>query len=147
MNPVYTLENYASDESIGFLLKRTGMALALSFDRSLAEFDMTHAQLAIFVRLLHRNARTASDLARDLATDSGAMTRLLDRLEEKEFVKRTRSNADRRVVEVALTQKGKKMADQMTQVAVDALNKHLQGFSAAEIAQFKDFLLRMIANS
>lgn len=143
----YTLKNYTREESIGFLLKRAGNQLTVTLDRSLAPFDMTHAQLGIFLKLLHGQVNTAADLARELMTDTGAMTRLLDRLEEKGFVQRTRSNEDRRVVEVSLTTKGRQLADEMTQVAVNALNHHLRDFSESEIAQFKDFLRRMVANT
>ncbi|MGE5652597.1 MarR family winged helix-turn-helix transcriptional regulator [Noviherbaspirillum sp. UKPF54] len=108
---------------------------------------MTHAQLGIFLKLLHGQARTAADLARELLADTGAMTRMLDRLEEKGFIQRVRSCADRRVIEVSLTDKGQQLADQMTQVVVDTLNHHLRGFTEAEIDQFKDFLRRMIANA
>jgi len=143
----YDLENYTMEESIGYLLKRVGNQLSITVDRALAPFDMTHAQLGIFLKLLNGQANTAADLARELMSDAGAMTRMLDRLEEKGFVQRTRSSADRRVVEVALTDKGDQLADQMTQVVVDTLNHHLRGFSTEEVAQFKGFLRRMIANA
>ncbi|RJG06440.1 MarR family transcriptional regulator [Noviherbaspirillum cavernae] len=147
MSEPYTLKNYSPEQSIGFLLKRVGNQLISMIDRALAEYDMTHAQLGIFLKLLHGPANTAADLARELMADTGAITRTLDRLEEKGFVQRTRSSADRRVVQVELTAKGKHRADQMTQVAINALNHHLRGFSPEEIAQFKGFLLRMIANA
>jgi DNA-binding MarR family transcriptional regulator len=147
MSQPYNLKNFAREESIGYLLKRVGNQLKITFDRALAEYDMTSAQLGIFLKLLHGQASTAADLARETMTDTGSMTRMLDRLEEKEFVVRTRSLEDRRVVQVELTAKGKQLADQMTQVVVDGLNHHLRGFSPQEIAQFKDFLWRMIANA
>jgi DNA-binding MarR family transcriptional regulator len=147
MTQHYSMKNYSPEESIGYMLKRAGSHLASTIDRGLAEFDMTHAQLGIFLKLLHGHANTAADLARELMTDTGAMTRLLDRLEEKGFVQRTRSCTDRRVVEVSLTAKGRQLADRMTQVAIDALNHHLRNFTAAEIAQFKDFLRRMISDA
>jgi len=147
MSQPYNLKNYCAEESIGFLLKRVGNLLACTLDRALAEYDMTHAQLGIFLKLLHGQANTAADLARELMADTGAMTRMLDRLEDKGFVERTRSSEDRRVVQVALTLKGKQLGDQMTQVVIDTLNHHLRGFSTTEITQFKDFLRRMIANS
>lgn len=147
MSQPYTLQNYTPEESIGFLLKRAGNQLILTVDRALAPFDMTHAQLGIFLKLLHARADTAADLARELMTDTGSMTRTLDRLEEKGFICRTRSNEDRRVVQVGLTDKGRQLADRMTEVAISALNHHLRGFSEAEIAQFKGFLRRMIANA
>ena len=147
MSQPYNLKNLTREESIGYLLKRVSNQLAITLDRALAQYDMTHAQLGIFLRLLHGNVNTAADLARETMTDTGSMTRMLDRLEEKGFVERVRSRADRRVVEVELTAKGKQLADQMKQVVCDALNHHLLGFSAAEITQFKDFLRRMIANA
>lgn len=143
----YNLQNYTPEESIGFLLKRAGNQLTITVDRALAPFDMTHAQLGIFLKLLHARADTAADLARELMTDTGSMTRTLDRLEEKGFICRTRSSEDRRVVQVGLTDKGRQLADRMTEVTVGALNHHLRGFSEAEIAQFKGFLRRMIANA
>jgi DNA-binding MarR family transcriptional regulator len=147
MSDPYRLDTYSPDESIGYLLKRAGGQLSTTVDRALAEFDMTHAQLGIFLRLLHGHANTAADLAREMVIDTGAMTRALDRLEEKGFIRRLRSNADRRVIEVSLTEKGKTQADQMTRVAIDALNHHLRGFSPEEIDQFKHLLRRMINNA
>ena len=147
MSQPYTVKNYSSAESIGYLLKRAGGQLSVTVDRRLAEFDMTHSQLGIFMKLLSGKVNTAADLAREFSMDTGAMTRLLDRLEEKGFVQRTRSTADRRVVEVALSEKGHEMAEQMIEVAVGALNHHLRGFSMDEVNQFKDFLRRMIANA
>lgn len=143
----YTLQNYTPEESIGFLLKRAGCQLTVSIDRALAAFDMTHAQFGIFLRLLHGHADTAADLAREMMTDAGAMTRMLDRLEGKGFLERVRSSEDRRIVKVLLTDKGKELADQMMQVAVDVLNHHLRDFTETELAQFKDFLRRMTANA
>jgi DNA-binding MarR family transcriptional regulator len=147
MSQPYNAKNYTPEESIGFLLKRVGNQLAITVDRGLAEFDMTHAQLGIFLKLLHGHANTAADLARELMSDTGATTRMLDRLEEKGFVQRARSSEDRRVVQITLTAKGEQLADQMIQVAVDALNHHLRGFSGVEVGQLKDFLRRMIANA
>ena len=147
MPQLYSINNYTPDESIGYLIKRVGNLLSMTVDRGLAQYDMTHAQLGIFLKLLHGHANTAADLARELMTDTGAITRTLDRLEEKGFVQRTRSHEDRRVVQVELTEKGMQLADRMTQIAVDALNHHLRGFSGDELAQFKDFLRRVIANA
>lgn len=147
MSQPYNTKNYTPEESIGYLLKRAGMQLAQTIDRDLAEYEMTHAQLQIVFKVLHGHANTAADLARELMCDTGAMTRMVDRLEEKGFLSRTRSLEDRRVVQVALTEKGRQLADKMTQVAINALNHHLRDFNPQEIAQFKDFLRRMINNA
>jgi DNA-binding MarR family transcriptional regulator len=147
MTQAYTKVNYCPSDNLGYLLKRCGTLIAITVDRSLAEFGMTHAQLGIFLRLVSGSAKTASELARELITDTGSMTRMLDRLEEKQFIERSRDGEDRRVVRVRLTSKGERLADQMKGVAIASLNQHLRGFSAAETTQLKDFLQRMIANA
>lgn len=147
MTTPYTRKNYSPDESVGYLMKRAVNQITMTVDRGLGQFDMTHAQFGIFLKLLHGHANTAADLARELMTDTGSMTRCLDRLEEKDFISRTRSNADRRVVEVALTDKGMQLADEMIQVAIHAVNHHLRGFSAEEVSQLKGFLRRVIVNA
>lgn len=147
MTASYTQENYSLDESIGYLISRARAVLTANFDKALAEFDMTHAQYGIFRKLLDaRDDMTAGDLAREWCYDTGAMTRMLDRLEEKGLLARERSPADRRVVLVRLTDKGRALAGRLSQVAIDALNRHLQGFSAEEVGQLKDLLRRLIAN-
>ena len=147
MSPIYTLKNYTPEESIGFLLKRAGGALTVSLDRELAAYDMTHAQLGIFIRLMKGEARTAAELARGQVGDSGAMTRMLDRLEEKGFVERCRHPEDRRVIHVHLTDKGEQMAELMIKTAMNTLNHFLRDFTPDEIELFKGFLRRMIANA
>jgi DNA-binding MarR family transcriptional regulator len=56
--------------------------------------------------LRRSRASTVAELARELNTDPGAMTRLLDRLECKGLCRRSRSTDDRRVVNIELTPEG-----------------------------------------
>ena len=147
MTPLDGRKPFCPEDSIGFLLKRCGTLLTITVDRALAEFDMTHAQLGIFLRLVNGSANTASDLARELMTDTGSMTRMLDRLEEKGFIERSRDGEDRRVVQVRLTGKGESLADKMAAIGLASVNHHLRGFSDDEITMFKDLLRRMIANA
>ena len=134
-------------DNVGYLIKRCGIQLSVTIDRGLAEFGMTHAQLSIFLRLFSGSAKTASDLAREQMTDTGSMTRMLDRLEEKNFIARKRHLTDRRIVEVELTDKGRELADQMIDVALHCLNHHLRGFTPEEVEMFKGFLRRVATNN
>jgi DNA-binding MarR family transcriptional regulator len=87
-----------------------------------------------------------AELARELQTDPGAMTRLLDRLEGKGFCRRNRSTDDRRVVNIELTPEGEIAADKVPAELAQVLNEHLAGFSKTEWTQLKNFLERMISN-
>lgn len=144
----YTPDNYNLHESIGYLISRARALMAINLDRALAEFGITHAQFGILRKLLDgKPEMTTGDLAREWNYDTGAMTRMLDRMEEKGFICRSRSQTDRRVVLIQLSEKGRELADRMSLVAIETLNIHLQGFSPEDVEQFKNFLRRVISNA
>jgi len=71
---------------------------------------------------------------------------MLDRLEEKELVRRERSELDRRVVNLHLTPKGKKAASKIWPIVVEGMYVHLEGFKKEELALLNDLLGRMLTN-
>jgi DNA-binding MarR family transcriptional regulator len=74
------------------------------------------------------------------------MSRMLDRLEEKDLVRRERSESDRRVVNLHLTAKGRKVANKIWPIVVDGMHVHLDGFKKEELVVLNDLLARMLAN-
>ena len=142
----YRAERYCSEDSVGYLMRRLMLSLINEVDRRLAQHDLTHAQWAPMLRLRFNGPMSSAALARELAMDGGAMTRLLDRLEAKSLVRRERSSEDRRVVNLVLTDEGRAMAAQVPPVLADVLNGHLAGFSDDEWRQLLSFLTRMLAN-
>jgi len=74
------------------------------------------------------------------------MTRALDRLEAKGLVRRERSEQDRRVVNLELTDEGQRLAGVVPAVLAEVLNVHLAGFSHEEWQTLLKLLRKMIAN-
>jgi len=145
-NGLYKLEGYRLSESLGFLIKRTMSMLSSALDQELARYDLTHPQFSILMILSERNCSTAADIARETCGDTGAMTRMLDRLEAKGIVRRVRSSEDRRIVNIELTEAGRLAVQKMPILAINALNHHLQGFSREELELMKSFLRRLLSN-
>jgi DNA-binding MarR family transcriptional regulator len=141
----YSLENYRLSESLGFLIKRAMASLSSAIDQELAPYDLTHPQFSILMMLNERRCSTAAELARETCGDTGAMTRMLDRLEAKNIVRRVRSRSDRRVVHIELTEAGRLYAEKMPIVAINVLNRYLKGFRPEELDIMKNFLRRLIA--
>jgi DNA-binding MarR family transcriptional regulator len=144
---LYQLDNYRIAESIGYLTKRVMSVVSTALDQELSRFDITHQQFSILMILSETECSTAADLARITCGDTGAMTRMLDRLEAKDVVRRVRSSADRRVVNIELTEAGRVFASRMPIVAINVMNRHLQGFDAAELELMKSFMRRILANA
>lgn len=146
--PLYTTDTYRPDRSLGLLMRQVLQSILQEVDRRLIAHDLTHAQWMPLFKLLHGpvGSVTVATLARDLQVDPAAVTRMLDRLEAKQLVRRERSCADRRVVQIVLTEAGRAVADQVPPVLVAVLNAHLAGFSADEFDLLMALLRRMLDN-
>jgi len=144
--PLYRVSDFVIDDSIGYLIKRARSMLSQAVEREIAEQDATYEQWGVLLMILTSRGDAAAALARGMECDTGSMTRMLDRLEAKELIKRTRSEDDRRRVQLELTATGKKQAERIQKAIVKVLNRHLDGFSAGELELFKSFLRRMLAN-
>ncbi len=142
----YSGKHYAIDDSYGYLIRRLQASLLRHIDKRFRPYELTALQWGPLLLLAQNKGDTAAALARALEIDTGAMTRMLDRLEAKNLVRRTRSTGDRRVLHLELTTEGHRVVEQVPHVLADVLNLHLQGFSSAEIQQLLGFLRRLLAN-
>jgi DNA-binding MarR family transcriptional regulator len=131
---------------IGHLIGRARTALLTGLDSELEPFGLTGAQFAVLKNVADGTAETAADLCRTMHYDTGSMTRMLDRLEEKAVLRRERCTEDRRVVFLRITESGDELLPQLRVAAVRVLTRQLGGFSPAEVDAFKQFLVRMIHN-
>jgi DNA-binding MarR family transcriptional regulator len=147
--PLYTLENYNPEDSLGHLMADASRRILAGFDNEMASQGMgiTGAQWVILMRIARGCASTAAELCRFGHCDTGSMTRMLDRLEEKRLIRRVPSGKDRRITLLKLTDAGRELLPHLPPVAVKVLNAHLKGFTRQELDQFKDFLNRVRANS
>ena len=148
MKPVHGAAEQAPDDemSVGLLVARARTALLTSLDIELEPFGLTGAQFAVLKNVAEGPAETAAELCRTLHYDTGSMTRMLDRLEEKAVLRRERCTEDRRVVFLRMTATGRALLPSLRAAAVRVLSRHLTGFSAAEVDNLKQYLERMIEN-
>ncbi|MFP3608176.1 MarR family transcriptional regulator, partial [Paraburkholderia sp. SIMBA_053] len=79
--------------------------------------------IGVILLLAAGRANTPFELSRVMSYDSGSMTRLLDRLEKKGFLQRTRSDADHRMVKLELTPQGHEAAQQLPGIGAAVLNE------------------------
>jgi DNA-binding MarR family transcriptional regulator len=89
-------------------------------------------------------ANRAADISRNLNHDSGALTRVVDQLEGRGLIERTRSTEDRRMVELALTPDGRTAVDASVPLVVDHVNRLFEDFSREDLDMLIGMLKRMI---
>ena len=143
----YQAETYRVESGIGFLVNQLARTLGRELDRRMADLGLTDAQWKPLLMLHQGGCSNAMDLARIACHDTGAVTRLLDRLEAKALVHRVRSAEDRRVVNLELTDEGRRIAAEIPGVIAQLANQVLVGFSPEEFVQFKDLLGRALSNA
>ena len=132
----YTRENFRLTQSVGFFLNKARNLVLMEMDAALKELDITAQQMGILLSLSRGVATTPFELSKLLAIDTGLMTRMLDKLEHKGLLTRSRSVDDRRVVNLELTAKGHGVAEQIPEIAPEVLNARLKGFTKSEFDEF-----------
>lgn len=87
----------------------------MSHDHVLKRFNMTASQMFI-LRYLDKCPRAkASDIAKMAGLSPGAVTQVCDELERSDWVERSRSMEDRRVVYVSITAHGEERLQEIRQ--------------------------------
>jgi DNA-binding MarR family transcriptional regulator len=147
LSPVYELRSFRSGEAVGALVGRARKALAREFDRELAGLALNTAQALVIVLLAEGDAGTAADIGRQLSHDAGAMTRMIDKLEERGLVRRVPRERDRRAADLELTKEGRRLHGEVRRVQVAVLNRMLRGFSRAEARTLERLLKRIVDNA
>jgi DNA-binding MarR family transcriptional regulator len=144
----YRPESYRAEESVGYMMKRILASISQSVESTLCEPGSPTYPQWIPLHKLHMGvATTVAELARECQLDTGAMTRLLDRLEAKGLCRRVRSQSDRRVVNIELTDEGRAAAQEVPHSLARVQNDYLAGFTREEWEQLKSYLRRILDNA
>jgi DNA-binding MarR family transcriptional regulator len=154
LGDIYDSTNYQPSRSIGALLTRVkvemlaAMERELAADKRLAPLEMSAAQYIVIANLAGPGEpKSASDLCKGISYDAGAMTRMLDRLESKGLIRRSRSPHDRRLVHLELTEEGRAAYPRMREIAMTVANRFLRGFTRSEVRALEGLLTRMLDNA
>jgi DNA-binding MarR family transcriptional regulator len=131
---------------VGYLLKRAHALLIDQLGAAVAGGEITATQWVVLMYLRDGLAINASDLCSQLRHDSGALTRVIDQLEARGLVQRERSRADRREVQLRLTDAGIQTVASLLPKVIDKLNFALRDFSRAEASELNRLLTKLISS-
>jgi DNA-binding MarR family transcriptional regulator len=105
---------------------------------------ITAAQFKVLIIMAQFGVDTPAELCRHLSLDSGSMTRMLDRLEQKGLLSRKRSELDRRQVQLVLTADGQRLADMLPQIGAQALNQLAGVLESGELETLERILKKIL---
>lgn len=130
---------------LGLLLGRAALLKDRIIDTHMEPHGITAAQFKVLIIMAQMGVDTPAELCRHLSLDSGSMTRMLDRLEQKGFLARQRSEADRRQVRLVLTGQGQQLTDRLPEIGADAMNELAGAITAEELKTLEHILHKILA--
>ena len=135
-------------------VQRTASVLSSSFTRLFREHGLSEATYNV-LRILRGSARgtsaasggrapspTCSEIGEQMVSPVPDVTRLVDRLQDRGLVKRTRSAEDKRIVRVEITRKGLELLAALDGPVMALHEKQLGAMSAADLARLVLLLTR-----
>ena len=140
--------SYDQYESLGYL---TGLSSRLLSNTLAAKFreagiDMTAEQWGAVIVLLNGGAATQGQIGEQLCLEKSSVSRLLNGLERRGWIVRTRDPKDSRHKLVTPTLKVMETAERCAEIARTVLKKAQSGTTESEQMACQSFLLRIIAN-
>jgi DNA-binding MarR family transcriptional regulator len=135
-----------SQESLGLLISliRAELVRGLEAEITAKGMDLRFTQFLILKRLAMLGPMTATELARSVELDGGAMTRQLDQLEGKGYLRRLPHEQDRRALRIELTDAGNVVWQQLTGCNERVLEAAQRSLDEVERERLHDYLGRVL---
>ena len=137
-------ELYRAVDSIGYLLRRAHKLSVPLAEQAFVGEDLSFTQWIALIQLRDGLVDTCGALARCLDHNSGATTRMLDQLEARGLIARRRSDTDRRVVHLTLTDAGRAAAERLIPSIARMWEAVLAGFPAEDLELLTALLQRLV---
>ena len=132
--------------NFGFILNDVARLMRTTFDRRVKSLGLTRSQWWVLNHLFRNDGVTQSELADILEVEKATLGRLLDRMEQKGWVRREEHAGDRRAKRVFLTKEVEPAIKTMRSAAAELRRDALSGLSTARTNEFVDVLLAIKSN-
>lgn len=113
------MNDFDINDSLGFIVAKTNYLMRTYFNKLIKEnnLNVTTEQWAILNAVHNNPGASQTELARACLKDKTNVTRILDLLVKKEYVRREIDVNDRRVYSISLTETGERVLKQLIGLA------------------------------
>ncbi len=128
-------ENYQSEQrskSIILALRKIMQQMDYHSRRLNKCYGLTVPQIVCLYEIHENGIMTLSSLSKKVYLSMSTLVGVIDRLEEKEFVRRTRDSKDRRIIYIDITEKGNEFVKAAPYLLHNRLHENLQVLSEEE---------------
>jgi DNA-binding MarR family transcriptional regulator len=137
-----------SAQSLFFLIKRISRGFRRQLNRNFAKagHDVTIEQWRILRCLQNQDGQRQQDLADVVHKDKTCITRIIDSMEKRDLVVRIPDRLDRRQKLIYLTNKGKKLPEELMQIARQTSLEAQQGINPEHLNICGEVLMKIRSN-
>ena len=145
MQKPLSLCDMRDDASLPMLIRQIRDGLLRQIERHIETNDIgiNYSQYLVVKILAKNGPQMPGDLARFLDHNAGAMTRLIDRLEDRGYVQRKPHAEDRRALTIELTATGQQLWQAISRYIEHAQELALRDLNAADRTRLFELLRRV----
>lgn len=132
------------DNQICFRLYTASRFMTQIYSEILEDLDLTYPQYLVMMVLWEHKELSVKEIGNLLYLDSGTLTPLLKKLEQKDLVKRIRSEKDERIVKISITKKAIILYEKALKVPEKLISK--SNMEIKDILNLRDILDKFIVS-
>jgi DNA-binding MarR family transcriptional regulator len=131
---------------LGYRIRLMAQLMTRLFQEKLDPYGLTPFHWVVLCCLWEQDGQATSQIGEKLKQVGGTMTGVIDRMEERNLVRRERDTQDRRIWRIWLTDTGQQLESVLPPIAMDVREAAFQGITEAEQKLVSDVVDRAIAN-
>ncbi|WP_240635863.1 MarR family winged helix-turn-helix transcriptional regulator [Caldimonas tepidiphila] len=131
---------------LGYNLAQADIPAKKAFIKYMGPLGLRPVEYTVLTLVMSNENVTQKQLSQALSVSAPNMTLLLDRLEERRLISRTRSEADRRMQIIALTEQGQELMRRAEEISVTMEKEILRHLTPAERAILFELLQKVAAH-
>lgn len=140
-----TSEQLKLDNQICFPLYSVSRLITKAYKPFLEKMDLTYPQYLVLLVLWEHGNLSINQIGEKLLLNTNTLSPLIKRMEKLDLLNRTRSQEDERSVRIALTEKGKSLKTEASEVPQKLLNRLLsEEVALTDVMLLKDTLDKWI---
>jgi MarR family transcriptional regulator, 2-MHQ and catechol-resistance regulon repressor len=125
------------------VILRASQAIQEAIRRDAANYDLNPTEFSVLELLYHKGDQPIQTIGKKVLISSSSITYVVDKLEQKKYVRRQGCPQDRRVIYAVLTDEGKTLMDEVFPRHESKMGEIFDDLNANEVNQTVDLLKRI----
>jgi DNA-binding MarR family transcriptional regulator len=136
----------AAEQSIGYLFRYGYRAFARAISIELQPFEISSGQWSVLRVLWETEGLSQVELAENMRVEKASLTGMLEVMEKRGLISRTRNTEDRRKVNIHLTPRARALKDKLLPYRAKINRKATRGMTPEEVETLLRLLTQVIRN-